>query len=277
MSYGQRAILPLSLTTQGPAYPPSELMDEHGRFIVIGRVFEQRQGEVVSAWKEAIVSARSPLPPFGEFAAYEIVRALAAADDDLVLHTLPLPLPCNNYPMLFAPEQLAEANVVSRRSLPLHAAHIPDLRPGDGRKVTEPITLGRWRRASGEVVITIAGDGRSASFEFAFAGLIPDSLYTVMALREHDLDPRGPTRPGPLGVPNVCIADASGNATYRARMPNPFPRRDAPGANRIVNVILLWMSAQTSHGGAIGLHGLGGDIHAQLKLSSLLTDFETRD
>lgn len=277
MTQPSKARFSLALTTQGPAYPPSEIMDQHGRFIVIGRVFESRLGEVVSEWKEAIVGADSPLPPFGEFAPYNVLGPIVPADDALVLHTLPLPLPCNNYPMCFAPEQLPLADRVCRPSLPLHDAHIPDLRPGDGRKVREPITLGQWRQARGEVSIDIATDARSASFEFEFEGLIPDSLYTVMALRARDLDPAGPTRPGPLGVPNVCMADQRGRATYRSRMPNPFPPPDAPGANRIVNVILLWMSGQTSHGGAIGLHGLGGDIHAQLKLSRLITEFTTRD
>jgi hypothetical protein len=34
----------------------------------------------------------------------------------------------------------------------------------------------------------------------------------------------------------------------------------------VINVVVLWMSYQRSYGGAIGHFGLGGDIHAQLKL-----------
>ena len=50
----------------------------------------------------------------------------------------------------------------------------------------------------------------------------------------------------------------------------------APDGNRIVNVVVLWMSRQTSHGGAIGIYGLGGDIHAQLKLrGASFHEFET--
>lgn len=52
-------------------------------------------------------------------------------------------------------------------------------------------------------------------------------------------------------------------------MPNPFPDPNRPEANRIVNVVVLWMSDQMNHGGAIGRFGLGGDIHAQLKLPAL--------
>ena len=111
---------------------------------------------------------------------------------------------------------------------------------------------------------------------FEFSGLIPDSLYTVMSLRQRDLDPGGPTRPGPLGVPNACVADEHGKGCYRAVLPNPFPSAGSHHANRIVNVVVLWMSYQMSRGGAIGWFGLGGDIHAQLKLPSpSFSEFET--
>ena len=97
-----------------------------------------------------------------------------------------------------------------------------------------------------------------------------------MSLRQRDLDPLGPTRPGPLGVPNVFITDGRGDGRYRAVLPNPFPAADAPGANRIVNVVVLWMSYQMNRGGAIGWFGLGGDIHAQLKLrTASFAEFET--
>jgi hypothetical protein len=257
----------LDLTTQGPPYPPSEIMNEDGDFVVLG-MLNHASGE--RSWGAAIVSATSELPPFGEQAPYTIVRELApdgAGDEDMVLYTLPLPLPCTNYPMVFAPEQRPQAGREVRPSYPLHRAPIPDLRPEDGPKVTEPITYGQWLRARGELEVTQSADRRSADFRMRCEGLIPNSLYTVMSLRAHDLDPAGPTRPGPLGVPNVFVTDAKGAAGYDATLPNPFPTD--PGGNRIVNVIVLWMSYQTSYGGAIGWYGLGGDIHAQLKLKSL--------
>ena len=130
----------------------------------------------------------------------------------MVLYTLPLPLPCNNYPMVFAPEQRPDANEIVRPSYPLHQAPIPDLRPEDGPKVTEPITLGRWVQAEGELEVELTADGRGAVFRMEFGGLVPSSLYTVMSLRQHDLDPAGPTRPGPLGVPNVFVTDEEGRA-----------------------------------------------------------------
>ncbi|MFD6530641.1 hypothetical protein [Streptomyces sp. NPDC060184] len=266
----------LSLTTQGPTYPPSEVMDPNGDFVVIGRVNRAAaDGTTSSAWGAAIVSADSPLPPHGDNAPHRIVRelpedpnALTQADRDMVLHTLPLPLPCNNYPMLFAPDQLPDAHRVVRPSYAFHEVPIPDLRPEDGRRVAEPVTLGQWVRATGSLDVTVVEGGHAAEFAFEFAGLVPDSMYTVMSLREGDLspEPHGPFRPGPLGIPNAFFADGAGKGRYRAVLPNPFPAPGAPGPRRIVNVVLLWMSYQQNYGGAIGHFGLGGDIHAQLKL-----------
>lgn len=266
----------LSLTTQGPTYPPSEVMNKDGDFVVIGRVNRPGpEGHVRSEWGSAIVSADSPLPPHGDNVPYRIVRelpdspgALKQSDRDMVLYTLPLPLPCNNYPMLFAPDQRPDAHAVRRPSFPFHEVPIPDLRPEDGRKVAEPVTLGQWVEAQGWLEVAVVDGGHDAEFRFEFSGLIPDSMYTVMSLREHDLAPAptGPFRPGPLGIPNVFMADSAGKANYRATLPNPFPAQGAPGPRRIVNIVLLWMSYQQNYGGAIGFYGLGGDIHAQLKL-----------
>jgi hypothetical protein len=270
---------PLSVTTQGPPYPPSEVMTGDGDFIVVGRVNRAGEnGQVCSPWGAAIVRADSPLPPFGQQRPYDIVRELSGADRDLVLHTLPVPLPCNNYPMVFAPDQWPEAERMHRPSHPFHEVPIPDLRAEDGPKVTEPITLGQWLRAEGTLDVTLTRDRRAATFRFEFANLIPSSLYTVMSLRERDLDPAGPTRPGPLGVPNVFVADEQGRARYSATLPNPFPAGDLPGRNRVLNIVVLWMSYQQSYGGAIGRFGLGGDIHAQLKLREpSFLDFVTTD
>lgn len=257
--------LHLSPTTQGPLYPPSEVMNPDGDFIVVGRVNRHADdGQVTAPWGSAIVSADSPLPPFGQHEPYTIVRELGPADHDAVLHTLPVPLPCNNYPMVFAPDQ--DPGERPRPSYPFHKVPIPDLRVEDGRKVTEPITLGQWLQAEGTVEVEVAPDLKQAEFRFRFSHLVPHSLYTVMSLRERDLDPEGPTRPGPLGVPNVFVTDGNGRAGYVATLPNPFPIGDVPTRNRITNVIVLWMSYQRSYGGAIGQIGLGGDIHAQLKL-----------
>ncbi|MGW0532095.1 hypothetical protein [Streptomyces sp. NPDC003032] len=268
----------LSVTTQGPAYPPSEVMDENGDFVVIGRLNTPSGPR----WGRAVVSAASPVPPLGEDLPYTIVRELPEDPDErdrqMELYTLPLPLPCNNYPMLFAPEQRPDAHEVERPSHPLHRAPIPDLREADGPRLRDPITLEQWVKARGQLDVTVAPDRRGARFTFAFTGLIPDSVYTVMSLREHDLDPAGPTRPGPLGVPNAFYSDEHGMGHYQATLPNPFPASGTPGANRVINVVVLWMSYQQNYGGAIGHFGLGGDIHAQLKLRGPhFSEFTTRD
>ena len=258
----------LSVTTQGPLYPPSEIMNADGEFVVVGRI--PGEGGAMP-WGGAIVSSGTPVPPYGKVAPYAVVRRFdPAAPGELssqVLRTLPLPLPANNYPMLFAPEQRPDAHFERRPSYPLHEAPIPDARVGDGRRAIAPITLGRWLAVRGELTVTVSNDARSARFDLEFDRLVPDSLYTVMALRQRDLHPMRPTRPGPLGIPNVFVTDRDGRATYWAELPDPFPSPDLTGANRIVNLVVLYMSAQMSHGGAIGLFGLGGDIHAHLKFA----------
>ena len=241
-----------------------------------------KKNNLYQKWEAAIVDKNSHVPKFGENLPYNIRQFLDLTDlkndNDMILHTLPLPLPCNNYNMAFAPEQINDPFSIKRNSLPFHEAYIPDVRPSDGRKVVAPITLKQWIQAKGDLLVTISKDSKSAAFEFCFKGLIPNSLYTIMALREHDLDPNSITRPGPLGVPNVFIADKNGAANYSAVMPNPFENnKDKNKRNRIINVIVLWMSSQMSYGGAIGHYGLGGDIHAQLKFKKLsFMDLGTR-
>lgn len=261
----------LTPTTQGPLYPPSEVLDADGNFIVVGFLNEPGpDGAVTRRWGRAIVAADTVVPKFGASAPYTVVRELdeelSERDSAAVLYTLPLPLPANNYPIVFAPDQRPDADTVQRPSYAFHETPIPDLRPEDGRKLTAPVTLGEWLRARGTVEVIVDADGHHGEFRFEFTDLVPDSLYTVMSLRSKDLDPDAPTRPGPLGVPNVFVTDQEGNATYRATLPNPFPDPALPGANRIISVVVLWQSYQQNYGGAIGHFGLGGDIHAQLKL-----------
>lgn len=256
----------LSLTTQGPLYPPSEVMDNEGNFVVIGMINRNIKGTTIPVWGAAIISSDSPLPEFGSLAPYSIVKELDLAelkeDRDRLLQTLPLPLPCNNYNMLFAPEQNSQANEDIRPSLPLHEA-IPDYRPEHSRQNISAITLGDWVKAEGVLEVSLCNGGQDAIFDFQMTGLIPDSLYTIMALREKDLKPGEKTRPGPLGIPSAFITDEHGQGKYRRVMKNPFP---ADSGNRIINVVVLFMSNQSCHGGAIGVYGLGGDIHAHLKL-----------
>lgn len=257
----------LAATTQGPLYPPAEVMDQDGNFVVVGMI----PGDNGLEWRSVIVAADSPLPPFGETAPYKILRDLEAMSQeecrDIILHTLPLPVPLNNYGMVFAPEQRPQANTECRPSLPLHEGYIADYRSSDGKRQLPPITLADWMRAEGMLEVLLLDDTRRALFKFSFRHLVPGSVYTVMSLREKDLATENPSRPGPLGIPNVFITDHNGNAEYWAELPDPFPAHER-NENRVINVVILYMSSRQSYGGAIGLYGLGGDIHAHLKLKS---------
>ncbi len=254
-------------TTQGPLYPPSEAMDQQGNFVVVGRI--NREGALGGSaeWGAALV-APSEAPSFGRHSPYTVVEELDLSDSErlreIVLHTLPLPLPANNYHMLFAPEQNPDAHSVTRPSVPFHLVRYPDERDIDGPKRLPPITLARWMAAKGNLTVRYSIDGGPAEFELVMSGLLPNSLYTVMTLKAWDLRPDNPTRPGPLGIPNVFVSSNDGFGYYKATLPDPFPQE----GNRVINVIVLWMSEQRSYAGAIGHYGLGGDVHAQLKLQS---------
>jgi len=268
----------LTVTTQGPLYPPSEVWDQEGNFIVIGMINRQlSDNQITPTWGAAIVSPQSELPHFGSLAKYDIVSELDLTDlgeyGDKPLYTLPLPLPCNNYDMHFAPQQKADSKDIIRASLPLHDA-VPDFEFEHSRQNSQPITLNQWVKAEGNLTVEILNNQHDAKFSTRFKHLISNSLYTVMALRENDLDPLNPTRPGPLGVPHCFVSDEYGDATFKSIMQNPFPEK---GGNRIINIVVLYMSSQCSNGGAIGLYGLGGDIHAQLKLTAAsFQEFNTK-
>ncbi|AHG20886.2 hypothetical protein Z042_15710 [Chania multitudinisentens RB-25] len=266
MEINKTYIYELSITTQGPLYPPSEVIDKNGDFVVIGTL--PQEGE--RNWGMAIVDKKTPVPTFGYVEPYLIKKDLSNASikelSDIELFTLPLPLPSNNYPMVFAPEQCPNAGEVVRDSCSLNQAYISDYRESDGRRKINKITLADWVKAEGTLTVTVADNSRSARFDFVFSHLIPNSLYTVMSLRENDLNPAMLSRPGPLGIPNVFVTDEHGSASYWAILDNPFPSNVDEDANRIINVVVLFMSSQQSYGGAIGLYGLGGDIHAHLKL-----------
>jgi hypothetical protein len=266
----------LDLTTQGPLYPPSEILDDKGNFVVIGKICKEVNGEIQINWGAAIIGRNTRLPVFGSLDKYEIIDDLDLENlgeyGERPLYTLPLPLPCNNYKMLFAPHQRPDANEIVRDSLPLHDA-VPDFLVEHSRKYRNIITLNQWIKANGSLTVETCNNGHDANFYFDLKNLIPNSLYTVMAIRKNDLNPLKPTRPGPLGVPNCFVSDETGAGTYSSTMINPFPSN---GGNRIINIVVLYMSSQCSNGGAIGIYGLGGDIHAHLKLqSSSFQEFNT--
>jgi len=256
----------LTVTTQGPIYPPSEIMNVNGDFVVIGQI-PISDNELI--WDKKIVSKNTTIPEKGGIVKYDIVKSIDEISEEelkkTILYTLPLPLPCNNHGMLFAPEQRPEANSDIRSSLPLNEGYIHDYREADGKRNLKPLSLYDWMQAQGEIKVIVNDDNSLTKFVIKCERLVPNSLYTIMSLREHDFDIKNPTRPGPLGIPNVMMTDEEGSGTYWAELNNPFPLK-TEGSNRIINIIILFMSCRQSYGGSIGLYGLGGDIHAHLKL-----------
>jgi hypothetical protein len=122
-------------------------MDGNGNFVVVGMV----PGDNGLEWRSVLVAADSPVPEFGATKPYRILRDIEGMSQDevkdIILHTLPLPIPSNNYGMLFAPEQRPQANTESRPSLPLHEGYIADYRSSDGKRQVQPVTLENWMHA----------------------------------------------------------------------------------------------------------------------------------
>lgn len=92
--------LSLINSTQGPFWPPSEFMDQHGDFVLVGNILTQApDGQVFPRWGAAIVS-KDTVPPLdangvedfsNEFAVpYHVVRELdlTGADNDIALYSL---------------------------------------------------------------------------------------------------------------------------------------------------------------------------------------------
>lgn len=65
MQYYKSSAFEQNLTTQGSTYPPSEVMDGQGNYIVIGNVNRYKQGYATSEWGTAAVSPNSKVPKFG--------------------------------------------------------------------------------------------------------------------------------------------------------------------------------------------------------------------
>lgn len=160
----------LAATTQGPLYPLRRSWT--GRVILSWLAWCQDNG---LQWRSVIVSPDSPLPAFGEVAPYNILCDLKKmtqdALKDIILHTLPLPIPMNNYRMIFSPEQRPQANNEIRPGLPLHEGYIADYRSSDGKREIEPVTLAAWLEAEGTFEVTLSEDKKRASSRFRSGAL----------------------------------------------------------------------------------------------------------
>jgi hypothetical protein len=136
---------------------------------------------------------------------------------------------------------------------------------------TKPITLGEYLRAKGELTVTLTRYGAevdaytAARFDFSFERLLPDSVYTIWAIRANAMQPRPQLRlPNPLGIPNIFVTDRKGNATFSTEIPDPFPDPATDdGGLRIVGLAVDFHSDFQTWGACPARLGPGVEIHAQ--------------
>ena len=325
---GPRVTIQLPRTTQGPFWPPAEVADENGNFVVVGAQITGGDPPLVPG--RSILVSKDTVPPlvngrenfdniYG--APYKVLRELdlspGSADLDIVLHTLSygpregdfgggprVPrkgdsrynlnyLPALN-PNLYPLDSLART--LTRPSYPLNQAPIwgmqNDLLVNDveagvlldpdapspaeitfSSRRREPITLGRWLEAHGELEITLTRYDRalsaytSARFDFSFTGLLPYSVYTIYTIRDRSFLPEDNpdfTRGEPLGIPDIFVTGGQGAARVSYEVENPFPSNEIgpEGLRRILGVDVAYKSDFQSWGGEIDLLAFGVSIHS---------------
>lgn len=133
---------------------------------------------------------------------------------------------------------------------------------------TKPITLGEWLKAKGSVKITptrfdrILNAFTAARFEFQLHDMLPNSLYTVWAVRLRTLPALGQRAINPLAVPNVIATDEKGDGRGSFEIPNPFPdpATDTRGL-RIIGLSLVFHSGHQNWGACFNKAGPGVGVH----------------
>lgn len=135
----------------------------------------------------------------------------------------------------------------------------------------QPITLGGWLQARGQVTITLTQfdperDGYTAArFDFVLRDLLPHAVYVILALRQAAFLPATHPHfrlPDPLGLPNVFITDSRGYAEVSYEVPHPFADlANDPEGQHIVGLVVSYKSDYQNWGANISLLGPGADIH----------------
>ncbi len=329
----ERRLLPI---TQAPLWPPSEILDQNGDFLVIGQVLtEIAPGVIVPIPNQAALVSKETVPPLDSRgvedytnvlgAPYRVIRHLdlrpGSPDLDLQLYTvsfgpfegsfsggprMPMegesPYNLNSSPPL-CPELFptpSQRLTFKRPSFPLHATPIAGFQgdqvaydvvtgtpydprtasgpgcgtgcsgenPADVRRTT-PVTLGEYLKAKGEVKVTLSqynseiGAYTAARFDFSFKHLLPNSVYTIWAVRANMMRPRPELRlPTPLGLPNIVVTDKEGTATFSTELPNPFPdpTTDDKGL-RVIGLSIGFHSDFQTWGACPTRLGPGADTH----------------
>ncbi|MEM7050919.1 MAG: hypothetical protein AAF604_14720 [Acidobacteriota bacterium] len=142
----------------------------------------------------------------------------------------------------------------------------------DQRPRRDPITLGQWLNASGKVTIRLddfnaeAGAYTAATFRFNLRNMLPNSIYTVQAVRNRripgfDFFPQG----DPLAIPNVIVTNewGRGRGTFKAHNPFPDPATDFTG-ERITGLVVTWHPDYQNWGACGARFGAGVDLMTQL-------------
>jgi hypothetical protein len=163
----------------------------------------------------------------------------------------------------------------------------PGENEADHRRDT-PITLGEWLKAKAEVTITLTRFNEqvdaytAARFEFKFKDMLPNSVYTIWAVRLNAMLPHPEERlPTPCGVPNVVTTDDKGNATFSTELMNPFPdpATDQQGM-RVMVLAVIYHSDFQNWGSCPAHFGPGVDVHQVFNSSAdgtmNITDFVTK-
>ena len=107
-----------------------------------------------------------------------------------------------------------------RSALPSLGALPPNPFPPTKSEPNDPVTLGTWLSARGNMRITCDADG-SASVKLWLRNLIPNSIYSALAIWR--TTPPGATAPTvvalPLGgVPNIMVTKEDGSASFKRRL-----------------------------------------------------------
>jgi hypothetical protein len=331
----------LFVSTQGPFWPPSEVGDRDGNFVLLGiNLTSPEPGRVSLVPNSAAIISKDTVPPldangketpYNWFAApYKTVRSLnlnaGSPDLNMVLYSLsfgptqgdfgPAPrLPAlgdSKFNLNGLPDICkdlfptgVQATDYKRPAFPLHKVPIwgfqgdgigydpethavvdPSTATGPGcpflgcsgeDKISfrreKPITLGDWLGAKGEVTIKlirfdqVQGGFTHARFDFKFRRLLPDSVYTVWAIRPRNApsEIQAQRIVQPLGIPNVIRTDRHGNVdvSFIVRHPFPDPKTDTFG-RRIAGLNIVFHSDMQNWGACFTRLGAGTDAHAHL-------------
>lgn len=146
----------------------------------------------------------------------------------------------------------------------------------------DPITLGQWMKAGGDVKIECSG--QRADVKLRMSNLIPNRIYSVWALMRLPLEfpPPGTTLKStsvalPLGgTPNVFVTDANGDATFERHVkfcPLNSPTSDLP------SMLTLEIQYHANHQtyGAIPLPGfVDGNWHGVIQFTHVVFPINVR-